>query len=175
MQMLIQILTATPKWVFALFALLLWLGCKQLMARSVSLARATAIPVAMTALSVYGVLSAFSHQPVAVLGWAGALLVSAFVVLQRALPATTRYDATSRRFHVGGTAVPLVLMMGIFFTKYVVGVQVAMHPALVNDLGFALCIGTLYGAFSGIFAARSLRLWKLTRRDDRASTAALGA
>jgi hypothetical protein len=175
MQMLIQILTATPKWVFALFALLLWLGCKQLWSHSLSLARATAMPVAMTALSVYGVLSVFSHQPIAVLAWAGALLASAFVVLQRALPATTRYDAATRRFQVGGTAVPLMLMMGIFFTKYVVSVQVAMHPALTNDLGFALCIGALYGAFSGVFAARSLRLWKLARRDDGAPTAALGA
>ena len=31
--MLLQIIAHTPKWVFALFALLLWLGCKQLLWR----------------------------------------------------------------------------------------------------------------------------------------------
>lgn len=165
--MLIQILAGTPRWVFALFALLLWLSGKQLLSHRLSLARATSMPVAMTALSIYGVLSVFSHQPIAGLGWAAAALVAGFAVLRRPLPATTRYDAAARRFHLGGSAVPLVLLMGVFFTKYTVGVQVAMHPALPGDLAFALCVGVLYGAFSGIFMARALRLWKLAVRQDR--------
>lgn len=170
--MLIQILAGTPSWVFALFALLLWLGGKQLLSHRLSLARATSMPVAMAALSIYGVLPVFSRQPIAVLGWATAALVAGFLVLRRPLPNTTHYDAAARRFHLGGSAVPLVLTMGVFFTKYTVGVQLAMHPALTGDLAFALCVGVLYGAFSGIFMARSLRLWKLAVRQDR-HTAAL--
>lgn len=166
--MLTQILAGTPRWVFALFALLLWLGGRQLLSHRLSLLRATAMPLAMTALSIYGVLSVFSHQPIAGLGWAAAALVAGFVVQQRPLPDSTRYDAATRRFHVGGSAVPLVLMMGIFFTKYAVGVQLAMHPAMADDLTFALCLGVLYGAFSGIFMARGLRLWKLALRRDAA-------
>ncbi len=162
--MLIQILAGTPLWVFALFALLLWLGGRQLATHHVALRHATMLPFAMTALSVYGVLSVFSHQPVAVLGWAAAALATGAFVLRRALPDAVRYDAATRRFHLAGTAVPLVLMMGIFFTKYAVSVQVAMHPSLANDRVFALCVGMLYGAFSGIFAARGLRLWKLALR-----------
>ena len=42
----------------------------------------------------------------------------------------------------------------------------AMHPQLTHQAGFAVGIGTLYGAFTGIFAARSLRLWKLALRPD---------
>lgn len=62
-------------------------------------------------------------------------------------------------------------MMGIFFTKYVVSVQIAMHPSLADDRVFALCVGALYGAFSGIFAARGLRLWRLSaRRAAQATT-----
>lgn len=169
--MLIQILAGTPPWVFALFALLLWLGCRQLLSHRVSLSRVTWMPVAMTALSVHGLLSVFRLQPVAGLGWAAAALAVGFLVLRRPLPDTTRYDAAERRFHLGGSAVPLVLMMGIFFTKYAVGVQVAMHPALPGELAFALCVGVLYGAFSGIFMARGLRLWKLAVRQDRRTAA----
>lgn len=170
MQMLTQALAGTPLWVFALFVLLLWLGGRQLVAHHVALRHATMLPFAMTALSIYGLLSVFSHQPVAVMGWAAAALATGAFVLRRALPEAVRYDATMRRFHLAGTAVPLVLMMGIFFTKYAVSVQVAMHPALANDRAFALCVGVLYGAFSGIFAARGLRLRRLARRGSQAAS-----
>ena len=47
--MLLQILAHTPAWVFALFALLLWMGITQLFPRRASLARITVMPVVMTA------------------------------------------------------------------------------------------------------------------------------
>ncbi|RZL87520.1 MAG: hypothetical protein EOP76_18965 [Variovorax sp.] len=166
--MLLQIVSHTPRWVFAVFALLLWLGGRQMVAGRLSLTRVAVIPVAMAGLSVYGVFSAFGDSPMALAGWAAAAVVAVVLVLQRALPASTRFDADTRTFHVAGSAVPLLLMMGIFFTKYVVGVQIAMHPELAHHHNFALAIGTLYGAFSGIFAGRALRLWKLAARRDSA-------
>jgi fucose 4-O-acetylase-like acetyltransferase len=172
--MLLQIIARTPSWVFALFALLLWLGGRQLWAQSVSLKRAMLMPLAMAALSIYGVLSTFGHLPFALLGWAATAAAAGGVVLQRPPPAAIRYNAASRSFHVPASATPLVLMMGIFFTKYVAGVQVAMHPALANDTAFALATSTLYGAFSGIFAARALRLLKLAMRGNRASATGPG-
>lgn len=165
--MLTQIFLHTPKWVFVLFAALVWLGAKQLFANSVGLGRVTVMPIAMTGLSIFGVTSAFGDSPTALLAWAATALVALTLVLQRGLPASTRYAPASRTFHLAGSAVPLALMMGIFFTKYVVGVLLAMHPELARQAGFALGIGTLYGAFSGIFAARALRLWKLAIREDR--------
>ena len=41
--MLLQILANTPKWVFALFAALLWLGLSQLLTRRVGLSRITGL------------------------------------------------------------------------------------------------------------------------------------
>lgn len=169
--MLIQILAGTPKWVFAVFALLLWLGARQWLPHRVSLRRAALMPAAMTVLSVYGVLSVFRHQPLALLGWAVAALAAGVVVLQRQAPASTRYLAAERCFEVGGSAVPLALMMGIFFTKYAVGVQVAMHPQLSSEPAFALAVGLLYGAFSGVFTGRGLRLWRLAADRDSAAVA----
>ena len=175
MQLLTQILSHTPRWVFVLFALLVWLGAKQLLAGSVSLTRVTLLPVAMTGLSFYGMLSAFGDSPLALLGWAGAATVLLLTVQRWPLSAAARFDAATRTFHLPGCAVPLALFMGIFFTKYAVGVLLAMHPELARQAGFALGIGTLYGAFSGIFAARALRLWKLAIREDREALAAARA
>jgi len=166
--MLMEILAHTPGWVFALFAVLVWLGCKQLLTSRVSLKRITVLPIAMTVLSFYGVISAFPDSPMALPCWVAAAVVAALLVLQRPLHEATRYDAGTRSFDVAGSAVPLVLMMGIFFTKYVVGVQTAMHPALTHLPGFVLPVSLLYGAFSGIFAARASRLWRLAIRIGRA-------
>lgn len=171
MLMLTQILAHTPKWVFILFATLLWLGAKQLLARSVSLARVTLMSAGMTGLSVYGVASGFGQSPMALLAWAVMACALLGVVLQRGAPSTTRYDAASRRFHVAGSAVPLLLMMGIFFTKYVVGVLLAMHPEIAHQASFTVVISALYGAFSGIFMGRAIRLWRVAIQADRATLA----
>lgn len=170
MLMLTQILANTPKWVFILFATLLWLGAKQLLARSVSLARVTLMSIGMTGLSIYGVASAFGQSSMALLAWAVVACSLLGLVLQRALP-STRYDAATRRFHVAGSAVPLLLMMGIFFTKYLVGVLLAMHVEFAHQASFAVGISALYGAFSGIFMGRAVRLWRLAVQADRATLA----
>lgn len=162
--MLIQILTHTPAWVFAVFALLAWMGSKQLAAGSSHLYRATALPVAMVALAIYGVSSAFGRSDagwLALAGWGLAAAGALALVSRLPLHPAVRYDNASRRFHLPGSWVPLALMMGIFATKYTVGVLLAMHPELAHQGAFATGISTLYGLFSGIFAGRALRLWKL--------------
>lgn len=170
--MLMQILIHTPLWVFALFLLLLWLGMRQLLTNQLKLSRVTLLPVAMIGLSLYGVAAAFGQSSGgarALAGWAAGVAVLGAVVLLRPLPAGVRYDAAHRRFTVPGSAVPLALMMGIFFTKYAVGVKLALDPALAQQAGFALAVGTVYGAFSGTFAARAARLWRLALQSERAS------
>ncbi|WHZ10718.1 MAG: hypothetical protein OJF60_001157 [Burkholderiaceae bacterium] len=167
--MLMQILIHTPLWVFALFLLLLWLGLRQLLTSQLKLSRVTLLPLAMVGLSLYGVASAFGRSPggpSALAGWAVGVALLAAIVLLRPLPAGVRYDAARRRFIVPGSVVPLALMMGIFFTKYVVGVKLALDPALAQHADFALVVGTLYGAFSGTFAARAARLWRLALRSE---------
>ncbi len=159
--MLMHILSATPKWVFVLFAALLWLGLQQMLPRRVGLNRATLLPLAMTGLSLYGVVSAFGDQPMALLAWLAGTTVSLLGALQLPSSGRIQYDATNRRFHLPGSMVPLSLLMGIFFTKYAVGISIGMQPALAHNADFALAVSTLYGAFSGIFLARAVRLWRI--------------
>ena len=175
--MLLQIVTHTPHWVFGLFVLLVWLGCKQLMSGRVSLVKVTVMPVAMTGLAVYGVASAFGASntagPAALLAWAAAAAVLLAVSIRQPLHANTRYNAEARAFDVAGSAVPLMLMMGIFFTKYVVGFSLSMHPELAHQTPVAVGISALYGAFTGIFVGRAARLWKLAIRTDRGVASAI--
>ena len=131
--MLTQILTNTPNWVFAVFGILLWQGINQMRARTVGLTRSTIVPLAMTVLSLYGVVSAFGDTPQSLLAW----VVGAAV------------------------AFAVYLFMGIFLTKYPVGVSLRLQPALAHDSSFALALSLLYGAFSGVFLARATQLWRM--------------
>lgn len=169
--MLSQIFMHTPKWVYILFATLLWLGARQLFAHGLGLFRVTLLPVVMTGLSIFGVASAFGDSPSALLAWAAAALVLLAFVLGRPVPQGIRYEPASRSFSMPGSAVPLVLMMGIFFTKYGVGVLLALHPRLAHQADFAVVISALYGCFTGLFAGRALRLWKLAFAADQRGAA----
>ena len=160
----IQILQHTPTWVFGVFALLLALGSRQLLPSRAGLRRLTVVAVAMASWSAYGLVSAFGSTP-AIWGiWALAAAAMLAWTLQRPLPAGVHFDRARMAFSLPGSAVPLALMMGIFFTKYAVGVQLALHPQLAHRAGFAVAVSMLFGAFAGLFLGRTVRLWRLALR-----------
>ncbi|MEO7939170.1 MAG: DUF6622 family protein, partial [Burkholderiaceae bacterium] len=57
--------------------------------------------------------------------------------------------------------VPLVLIIGIFLTKYAAGIELALQGSLIYDSHFVWGLASLYGLFSGAFLARGWRLWRL--------------
>lgn len=173
--MLLQIIQHTPVWVFGLFALLLWLGARQLTTRRMGMGRVTVMGVGLAGLSLYGTVGAFPHAPLALVAWAVAASAVLAWMLMRPAPEGTRYDAWQNKVIVPGSALPLALMMGVFATKYVVGVVLAMNPSLAAQYAFAVPVAAAYGLFSGAFAARSLRLWKLALRGEQRSAGALSA
>ena len=65
----LAILQHTPTWVFGVFALLAWLGGRQLRRHALPLSRAVLVPLGMGAWSLYGTLSAFGDRPLALLAW----------------------------------------------------------------------------------------------------------
>lgn len=173
-QMLGPVLKGTPPWVWGLLAALTWLGLGQARSRTVSLARVTFLPMAMTALSLWGTVSAFGASPLfgyVMLAWLAAAAAAVAAVARMAAPRGTRYDPASHTFTMTGSWVPLLLILGIFLTKYIVGVELAMQPRLALDGQYTLVVGALYGLFSGIFTGRAARLWRLASR--RASSAAI--
>jgi hypothetical protein len=82
-------------------------------------------------------------------------------MLTRAAPAGTAWDGGERRFVVPGSALPLVAMMGLFMTKYAVGVSLTLNPSLHLDVIFTVSVAAIYGGFAGLFLGRAARLWRL--------------
>ncbi|RYF15469.1 MAG: hypothetical protein EOO30_14480 [Comamonadaceae bacterium] len=167
------ILRKTPVWVWGLLAGFLALGISQLRDRTASVARVSILPVAMTIFSLSGAFSALGGSPhlaSAIAAWLIAAAV-AFAVLAPGR-ADAQFDPVRRSFRLPGSVVPLLLIVGIFLVKYVVGVELAMAPRLVQDTQYALVVAALYGAFTGVFVGRASRLWRLALRPAAAGIAA---
>jgi hypothetical protein len=165
-EMLPAIVRGTPVWVWGLLGGLVALGLTQTVSRRASRARVLVMPIAMTAMSLQGMVSAFGASGAVagvLLAWAVSAALLVALRWRAAPPVGTRYDADAGRFHLPGSAVPLALILGIFLTKYAVSVELALQPALAGDAPFALTVAALYGVFSGFFAARTVALWRLTR------------
>ncbi|MBA4326737.1 MAG: hypothetical protein C0428_00755 [Polaromonas sp.] len=162
--MIAQIVIHTPVWVWGLLAALLLLGLSQTRSRTAGLNRIVLLPLGLGAFSLYGTISAFGSSPTVLGSWLATAVLVALFVTQLPLPAGARYDSATRQFQLPGSWMPMVLIMAIFMTKYVVGVSLVMHPELKAHANFSLATGTLYGVFSGIFAGRAIRLLRLASR-----------
>ena len=159
--LLVQVFAHTPPWLYILFLALVAIGVFQIAARRVGFKRALLVPLAMVGLSISGVASGFFALPVALLAWGLAAAAAAVLLLAKAPPVGTEYEAATGRFAIPGSTLPLVLIMGIFFTKYTVGVTLLHAPQLAHQMSFALPVSALYGIFSGVFAGRATSLWRL--------------
>ena len=159
--MFVQIITHTPIWVWAIFVLLLWLGFKQSQPSTPGLKRITLIPLAMLGLSLYGVISVFGSAGALLLAWGCSLVLAATLIAQQPVQQGAHYNSWTQRFGLPGSWVPLMLMMGIFMTKYGAGITAAMRPDLLHGAAFSYSICAVYGVCSGVFAGRALHLWGL--------------
>ena len=157
--MLMQILAGTPKWVFVVFFVLLWYGCMQSETREAGKPRVLMLPIIMTILSLGGVLSSFGAGVVHLLSWLAGFVLSIAINRVVRAPAGVRFDPTTRKFHLPGSWIPLLLMMAIYFSKYVVGATTALRPDIAHSIEFAVVLSLIFGVLSGGFFARFLQIW----------------
>jgi len=157
--MILDILRHTPTWVFAVLVALVLLGLRQTRARRVPFAMLVALPCAMGLWSVSSLLQGFGGF--ALVAWIVLQAACVGIALALGARADVQYSPADRRFAVPGSWIPLALMMVIFFTRYAIGVLVAMHPALPGTTVFDLVVGSVCGLSSGAFVARALRIGRV--------------
>ena len=174
-QVLPAILKGTPMYVWGILAALIVLGMSQARDRTASLTRIAVMPVVMTALGIWGMVGVFGNSPVfgyALLAWVASAAVMIGLIGTMQPPKGAAYDARTRSFAVQGSLVPMLLILGIFLTKYVVGVETSMNPGLARDGEYTLVVGALYGMFTGVFAGRAIPLLRLAYRPSLFAAAA---
>lgn len=152
----LEVLRHTPQWVWGVLALLVVLGSLQLRMHRLPGWRVLMQPLALGAYSLWGASSTFGTGPLVLASWLAGAALFTRTGAALGLPHGVRHDAMQDRFEVPGSAVPLLLMLGVFVQRYAVAVTLVFHPAWRSE---ALCIGVAafaYGAFSGLFAGRAL-------------------
>jgi len=164
--MILQILTHTPTWVFVIFLGLVYLGYSQSRGRLVSKPRLTVLPIFMLGLSLLGVWTAFGANRVGFVAWALAIVAAIGVNQVVRQPHGVIYLPDIQVFKIPGSWIPFVLMMMIFFTKYLVAVLLALDPARRNSAIFVAIASMAYGLSSGTFLARALLVMGVTLRKE---------
>ncbi|MBV9892117.1 MAG: hypothetical protein JO090_14680, partial [Rhizobacter sp.] len=116
--MIVAILSHTPSYVWAILAALVVLGSLQLRAQRMSRGRLLVAPVAMGALSLWSVSTAFGAKPAVVAAWL--LGIGAASLANRALRWPREVAGDGEAFVVAGSPWPLALMLAIFALRYAV-------------------------------------------------------
>lgn len=159
--MIVQIISHTPIWVYALFFVLLVFGLIQTRTRTVSKITALLLPAGMTALSLTGIYSSFGLTTIPLATWGMAMAIATIVGYTFFRDKRIYCNATDGKFFIPGSWVPLVVMMAIFFAKYVYGVMNAFHVEVISTPVFIGALSAVYGLLSGYFSSRAINLIKL--------------
>jgi len=161
--MLMQILSRTPPWVWALAATLLALGVWQRRTRRVAAGALLGLPLGMLALGLWTLAPSFVHLPATAVLWLLALGGGLVLGRRLPLPRGVAWDPAARRLHLPGSWLPLLLIAAIFSLRYAAAVTLALNPALRLSLACQGPLALLLGLLGGLFLGRALGLLSLTR------------
>ena len=160
---MLELISHTPTWVFAIFFTLLVLGIIQSKKRTVKVNTVFILPIAMIIFSLFGISSVFGLSILTMSLWGIGLVTTLVTGLKLAYPKLVSFCEQSNKLTIPGSWVPLFFMMAIFFTKYFVGFAVARELPIVNEHILIVLLSLLYGAFSGIFLSRSFVMFKTSK------------
>jgi hypothetical protein len=156
--MIAQILIHTPSLVYGLFVVLVAFGLKQTRNRNVNAVLAYVLPFAMVALSFAGIKSSFGIKAAPITMWALGLLMVTLIGFKYFRDDRIRFVQSSGSFFIPGSWTPFLVIMAIFFTKYVFAVMRASNAEMVSTSTFVATLSLAYGCFSGYFCSRVLNL-----------------
>ena len=170
----IDFLRHTPVWVYAVLLALLIIGGLQTRTRQRRLRSLLLIALGLGAWSLAGVLGTLGHGPAGawvLLAWlagaAGVAWLGQAWFARHVQPATDGPGVL-----LAGSWWPLAAMLCIFCLRYAMGAGAAMHAAWLQATATPWVLSALLGAASGVFQARALAAWRVSRASASSGAAA---
>lgn len=148
--MLLQILTHTPIYVWAILALLVYRGIAASRDREMPISKLFIIPAIMLALSLQDLSARFGLGALTMAAWTVAAVAGAALTWTLATARTTR-GATAGSVMVRGSWIPLIMMMSVFVTKYTVAVLLAINAQARQETMVIVLVSSLFGVLNGVF------------------------
>jgi hypothetical protein len=152
----------TPWWVFAVFALLTWLGSQALRPRDVPVWRLLVTPAIFIGWGVTSLVVQSTAAPILVADWLATAAVGATIAWSTSRLDNIRIDRAQQRVSLPGSASTLIRNLLIFSAKYGLGAAAAMMPAWRPEL--AMWDIAVSGASAGYFVGWLARLALAYRR-----------
>lgn len=143
-----------PSWVPVLFLVLVFLGYRQSLPRTVKPGTMVAIALAMFGLSLSGVIRAFGAEPLVLLLWASGYALA--VVVGARHFAARGLTVVGSAVRMPGSWIPMLLILGVFTAKFALGFLSGVRSPLLHSFGFVSAMSSVLGALSGGFGARAV-------------------
>jgi hypothetical protein len=116
------------------------------------------LPIGMVALSLAGIQSSFGLKLVPIALWAAGLAFVTIIGYTFFRDTRVVYNPNRNAFYIPGSWFPLIVIMAIFFTKYVFAAMHALKIDAASSPAFAMALSLAYGYFSGYFVTRAANL-----------------
>ena len=131
---MLAIIQQTPPWVFALLALLVFLGVQALRPRDVPIWRLLLVPAAFIVWGVLSLMAKAAVSPLLGADWLVTAAIGAAIGWWTTRLESVRIDYAGNRVRVPGSPIPLVRNLSIFLAKYCLTAAMAVAPALQGTL-----------------------------------------
>ncbi|HEX8788750.1 MAG TPA: DUF6622 family protein [Telluria sp.] len=153
---MMQMLTHTPVFVWAILAFLIFRGVLAARDRQVTVRRLFIIPAVMLAMTLQDLALRWGLAGATLLAWSAGVLASALAML-----AFTRTNVVAGMapgsILLRGSWAPLAVMLAVFAAKYAAIVSLVLHPQLRQDALFAAAFCAMCGVFNGYFLGSLVR------------------
>lgn len=171
---MMQMLTHTPLFVWAILAFLILRGVLATRDRDIEPRKLFIIPAVMLAMTLQDLLLRWGFGVLPLLAWAGGALCVTLTMLASSRPRVVAGMAPGRLL-LRGSCAPLAMMLVVFVAKYAAIVSSVLHPELRHDALFAVAFSAMCGVFNGYFVgslARDLKACLALRARTPAAVAA---
>ena len=153
---LLAILAHTPRWVWAVLAVLVLFGLQGLRARTVSIWRLLIVPAVFIGWGLISLAQRVAVFPALMVDWSLAAIVGVAIGWFATRLGGMRVDRIARRVELAASALPLIRNVAIFLAKYVLAVAAAIAPERAAVLAhWDIAVS---GLSAGYFAAWLARL-----------------
>ena len=154
MNMIMELITHTPIYVWALLFFLIMMGLRARKTSIVALKMFVIMPTIFCAWALYAILMRYGTNFSILSFWTISLLLGIAVGNLIIRSYSLRFDKIKRKVEMPGSWMLLILSLSIFCLRYFLGASTAIHPELAQSTEFL--ITELLATFvTGIFVGRS--------------------
>lgn len=155
-QIIFQIITHTPIWVWLLFGLLILKGISAKSGAKISIVKSLVVPAVFIIWGMESIVNKFQYVTPIILVYVVMLLVGSFASLF--LYRNTRIYNQSGVLFQEGSIILLIIITINFMVKYILNVTLILNPQSYRDFSFNMIYGIICEFSVGLFFGGIIRI-----------------